>query len=138
MPFRNGILLSIATGIAESIDASVVYYGAHGGDHPIYPDCRPEFVQAMREAITAGTNGKVTLDAPFSNIEKTAIAKLGNELQVPFEKTWSCYQPVPTDDGYAHCGRCGTCVERIEAFTDAGVTDPTTYQIAVTPMRTGY
>ena len=138
VPFRNGILLSIATGIAESIDASVVYYGAHGGDHPIYPDCRPEFVQAMREAITTGTDGKITLDAPFSNIEKTAIARLGNDLQVPFDKTWSCYQPVATGGGYVHCGRCGTCVERIEAFTAAGVTDPTSYQITVTPMRTGF
>ena len=138
VPFRNGILLSIAAGIAESVGAGIIYYGAHGGDHPVYPDCRPEFVEAMREAINTGTDGNVTLEAPFSNIEKTAIAKLGNDLHVPFEKTWSCYQPIAVNDDYVHCGRCGTCVERIEAFTDAGVTDPTTYQETVMPMRTGF
>tara|TARA_Y100001951_G_scaffold105192_1_gene120569 strand:+ start:1915 stop:2613 length:699 start_codon:yes stop_codon:yes gene_type:complete len=138
VPFRNGILLSIATGIAESLEAGVIYYGAHGGDHPIYPDCRPEFVEAMRTAIATGTGNSVTMDAPFSEIDKTEIAKLGHALNVPFERTWSCYQPVATEDDYIHCGRCGTCVERIEAFTDSNVPDLTKYQTTPTPMRTAY
>lgn len=138
VPFRNGILLSLAAGISESIGAGIVYYGAHGGDHPVYPDCRPEFVQAMCNAITTGTDGKVILEAPFSDIDKTGVAKLGQELNAPLEKTWSCYQPVLENRKYIHCGRCGTCIERIEAFTDAGISDSTIYENRPTPMRVGF
>ncbi|MFW6255845.1 MAG: 7-cyano-7-deazaguanine synthase, partial [Candidatus Sumerlaeota bacterium] len=92
------------------------------GDHTIYPDCRPEFIAAMREAAALCDWEKIELYAPFQNMSKAEIAAHGAELGVPFEKTWSCYKGLAL-----HCGRCGTCVERKEAFQNAGLKDPTEY-----------
>lgn len=126
VPNRNAIMLSIATGIAVANGSDLVATGIHGGDHFIYPDCRPEFFAAINAAFVLATDGHSVdgfhLEAPFVNISKADIAKLGSELGVPYEKTWSCYK-----GGDIHCGRCGTCVERIEAFVLAGVPDPTEY-----------
>ena len=126
VPNRNAIMLAIATGIAVANGSNLVATGVHSGDHFIYPDCRPQFIDAINEAFILGTEGHSTdafhVEAPFVNISKADIAKLGNELGVPYELTWSCYK-----GGEIHCGRCGTCVERIEAFRLAGVTDPTDY-----------
>lgn len=122
VPNRNMILLSIATGWAISTGASSVSYAAHSGDRAIYPDCREEFATAMNNVMEIAGWDKVSLNRPFSSFTKADIVKLGDELGVPFEKTWSCYK-----GGQIHCGVCGTCVERREAFELAGVTDPTIY-----------
>ena len=122
VPNRNMILLSIATGWAVSTGASSVSYAAHSGDHAIYPDCREEFADAMNNVMEIAGWDKVSLNRPFSSFTKADIVKLGDELGVPFEKPWSCYK-----GGQIHCGVCGTCVERREAFELAGVTDPTIY-----------
>lgn len=123
VPFRNGIMLSIAVGYAESIEATIVLYGAHGGDHAIYPDCRPEFLKSMAEAGRVGTYIGVDIKDPFMNLKKKDIVALGKDLHVPFEITYSCYK-----GGEKHCGTCGTCVERKEAFQLAGIVDPTVYE----------
>lgn len=122
VPFRNGIMLSIAAGFAESIGAGAVVIAAHSGDHAIYPDCREPFMRAMGEAIREGSYARVELLRPFIAMDKTAIARRGAELGVDFENTWSCYK-----GGSIHCGVCGTCVERREAFLLAGIPDPTVY-----------
>lgn len=127
VPNRNAIMLSIATGIAVAEGAEVVATGVHGGDHFIYPDCRPPFINSMAQAIKYGTEGHALpnfrLEAPFLHLTKSDIASIGNDLGVPYEQTWSCYK-----GGEIHCGRCGTCVERAEAFYLAGVSDPTEYE----------
>jgi 7-cyano-7-deazaguanine synthase len=120
VPFRNGIMLSIATGYAESIGAKEVWFGAHAGDHAIYPDCRAVFVGAIREAIRLGTYEHLTLMAPFVLQTKREIGLMGKQLHVPFDKTYSCY-----NGREKHCGKCGTCTERKEAL--AGF-DPTEYE----------
>ena len=122
VPFRNGIMLSIAAGLAESKSLDVLVLGNHSGDHTIYPDCRPEFIAGITEAIFQGTCNNVEVVSPFCNITKTDIVKLGKELGVDFALTYSCYK-----GGELHCGKCGTCQERIEAFQEAGVKDPTNY-----------
>ncbi len=122
VPFRNGIMLSIAAGFAESMDANGLVIAAHAGDHAIYPDCREEFMKAMGDAMRLGTYAKVTLIRPFISITKAAIAARGNQLGVDYAQTWSCYL-----GGETHCGECGTCVERREAFLLAGIPDPTIY-----------
>jgi 7-cyano-7-deazaguanine synthase len=122
VPNRNMILLSIATGWAMSTGASSVSYAAHSGDRAIYPDCREEFADAMNSVMEIAGWDKVSLNRPFSSLNKADIVKLGDELGVPFEQTWSCYK-----GGQVHCGVCGTCVERREAFQLTGVTDPTIY-----------
>ena len=122
VPNRNMILLSIATGWAMSTGASSVSYAAHSGDRAIYPDCREEFADAMNSVMEIAGWDKVSLNRPFSSLTKADIVKLGYELDVPFEQTWSCYK-----GSQVHCGVCGTCVERREAFQLAGVTDPTIY-----------
>jgi len=122
VPNRNMILLSIATGWAMSTGASSVSYAAHSGDRAIYPDCREEFADAMNSVMEIAGWDKVSLNRPFSSLTKADIVKFGDELGVPFEQTWSCYK-----GGQVHCGVCGTCVERREAFQLAGVTDPTIY-----------
>lgn len=122
VPFRNGIMLSIAAGLAESVGAKTVVLGNHAGDHAIYPDCRNDFVSAMSKAIGLGTYAQIKLKCPFVSMSKADIAKLGDEYLVPFDLTWSCYK-----GGKKHCGKCGTCVERIEAFHLAGVEDPVEY-----------
>ena len=122
VPFRNGIMLAIACGIAESRGAEAVVIAAHAGDHAIYPDCRESFMQAIAAALREGTYVGIDLLRPFIRMDKTAIARLGAELGVDFAMTWSCYK-----GGDIHCGTCGTCVERREAFIRAGVKDPTEY-----------
>lgn len=122
VPFRNGIMLSISGGYAESIEATGVVIAAHAGDHAIYPDCRETFMQAMGDAIRYGTYAEVQILRPFINLSKTQIAIRGHELGVDLSMTWSCYKGHDI-----HCGSCGTCVERREAFTQAGLTDQTLY-----------
>ncbi|MAS94543.1 MAG: 7-cyano-7-deazaguanine synthase QueC [Verrucomicrobiales bacterium] len=122
VPFRNGIMLSIAAGFAESIGASGLVIAAHSGDHAIYPDCREEFMSPMAEAISAGTYADLQVLRPFIAMRKEDIASAGAELGVDFSRTWSCYK-----GGELHCGKCGTCVERKEAFELAKLTDPTVY-----------
>jgi len=120
VPFRNGIMLSIATGYAESIGAESVLIANHFGDHAIYPDCRATFVQSMAEAMAYGTYENVKLLSPFVNMTKREIALMGNNIGVDFSKTYSCYK-----GGEKHCGKCGTCVERKEALLGF---DPTEYE----------
>jgi 7-cyano-7-deazaguanine synthase len=122
VPFRNGIMLSIAAGIAESAGVEGLVIAAHAGDHAIYPDCRESFMRAMDEAICEGTYARVKVLRPFIKMDKGQIARRGHELGVDFSKTWSCYK-----GGEIHCGTCGTCIERREAFLLAKVDDPTMY-----------
>jgi 7-cyano-7-deazaguanine synthase len=122
VPFRNAIMLSITCGFAESIGADSVVIAAHGGDHAIYPDCRDDFMRAMGEAMRLGTYAGVQLLRPFIAMNKAQIAAEGSRLGVDFAQTWSCYK-----GGATHCGRCGTCVERREAFAQARLPDPTVY-----------
>ncbi len=124
VPFRNGIMLSIAAGIAESQGLSNVFMANHGGDHTIYPDCRPEFVGAINEATRLGTYANVTVSAPYTSITKGDIARRGAALGIDYSETWSCYK-----GGDKHCGKCGTCVERREALAGAGVEDATEYEV---------
>jgi len=124
VPNRNMILLSLAAGWAISNRYDHVSYAAHAGDHDIYPDCREEFTDALDKAIRLADWHEVSLHRPFVTKTKADIAALGAELGVPFEKTWSCYK-----GGELHCGRCGTCVERREAFHLAGIQDPTEYHL---------
>jgi 7-cyano-7-deazaguanine synthase len=122
VPFRNAIMLSIACGFAESAGAGGLVIAAHGGDHAIYPDCREDFMRAMGDAMRLGTYAGVQLLRPFIALNKGQIAAEGARLGVDFARTWSCYK-----GGAIHCGTCGTCVERREAFLQAGVADPTEY-----------
>ncbi len=122
VPFRNAIMLSIASGFAESVGADGLVIAAHGGDHAIYPDCREDFMQAMGNAMRLGTYAHVQLLRPFIALTKGGIAAEGSRLGVDFGQTWSCYK-----GGAVHCGKCGTCVERREAFAQAGLADPTVY-----------
>ena len=124
VPFRNGIMLSIAGGYAESIEANGLVIAAHSGDHAIYPDCREDFMKAMGDAIRLGTYAAVEILRPFIHNTKAEIARRGHELGVDFAQTWSCYK-----SGDIHCGTCGTCVERREAFQLAGLPDPTIYAV---------
>src|SRR5450432_3556171 len=131
VPFRNGIMLAAAAGLAESAGAAGLVIAAHGGDHAIYPDCREDFMRAMGEAMRLGTYAGVQLLRPFIRLTKGGIAAEGARLGVDFSRTWSCYK-----GGAIHCGRCGTCVERREAFLQAGVADPTKYE-ATPPLPVG-
>ncbi len=122
VPNRNMILLAIATGYALSINAQKIAYAAHSGDHAIYPDCRNEFADAMAEAIRLCDWKTVTLVRPFVDWSKSDVVRRGAELNVPFAQTWSCYKGHEV-----HCGRCGTCIERREAFDLVNIEDPTEY-----------
>jgi 7-cyano-7-deazaguanine synthase len=122
VPFRNGIMLAIAAGFAESCNASSLVIAAHAGDHAVYPDCREPFMAAMAAAIREGTYAQIEVLRPFIAMNKADIAARGASLKVPFERTWSCYV-----GGEIHCGECGTCVERREAFLNAHLPDPTRY-----------
>ncbi len=122
VPFRNGIMLAIAGGFAESHGAQGIVIGAHAGDHFIYADCREEFLESMSAALREGTDTKVEILRPFVEMNKGAIVRRGAELGVDYSKTWSCYKGEELQ-----CGVCGTCVERREAFQLAGVADPTEY-----------
>lgn len=123
VPFRNGIMLAIAIGIAESKNLDQVFIANHGGDHTIYPDCRPEFINAIDAAATAGTYNNVKVIAPYTKITKSDIARIGKRLGIDYAETWSCYK-----GGEVHCGKCGTCVERKEALAEAGIEDKTIYE----------
>jgi 7-cyano-7-deazaguanine synthase len=130
VPNRNMIFLALATGHALSIGAGEVAYAAHSGDHAIYPDCRNEFADAMAAAIALADWKAVELSRPFVDWTKADIVRRGEELGVPFAQTWSCYK-----GGDVHCGRCGTCIERREAFDLAGVEDPTRYADDAPPVN---
>lgn len=123
VPFRNGIMLSIAAGLAESRGLKRLMLANHGGDHAIYPDCRPGFVEAMSRAISEGTYEHLFISAPYTDITKADIARRGGAIGVDYSHTYSCYK-----GGEKHCGRCGTCTERRQAFIDAGIPDPTVYE----------
>lgn len=122
VPFRNGIMLSVACGLAESRGLKKVLIANHGGDHAIYPDCRPEFIDSMSKAMYYGTYNNVEILAPYTNISKGDIVKKGLKLNVDYSHTYSCYK-----GGVNHCGVCGTCSERIMAFKEAGAIDPIVY-----------
>lgn len=122
VPFRNGIMLSIAAGIAESRGLKSILIANHFGDHSIYPDCRAEFIKPMLDAIVAGTYDGIVIDAPYTNITKTDIARKGRKLGIDYSKTYSCYKGQKE-----HCGKCGTCIERKEAMREAGINDTTLY-----------
>lgn len=123
VPNRNMILLSLAGGHALSIDFDTVAYAAHAGDHTIYPDCRPEFANAMERALGLADWTKLSLHRPFVNLTKADLVEIGLQVKAPMEYTWSCYAGREK-----HCGKCGTCVERKEAFALAKATDPTEYE----------
>jgi 7-cyano-7-deazaguanine synthase len=127
VPNRNAMMLSTAYAVAVAEGAEVVAIGVHAGDHPIYPDCRPGFIQAfdgMERVATEGySHPHLRLIAPFVEMGKHDIVTIGQNLGVPYKETWSCYK-----GGQVHCGACGTCYERREAFMLAGVPDPTEYE----------
>ncbi len=126
VPNRNAIMLSVAVGVAVARGATAVATAVHAGDHPVYPDCRPAFIDAVQHEASVGNEGFLVdgfqVLAPFLHLGKDEIVRRGAALGVPFAATWSCYVGGPR-----HCGRCGTCVERREAFELAGVDDPTAY-----------
>ena len=122
VPNRNMVLLSLATSYAISVEATHLFYGAHSGDHDIYPDCRFEFIEAMREAIKLCDWNKVELLAPYWDMDKGDIAIRGKELNVDYSLTWTCYKGEEKA-----CGKCGACTERLEAFKKAEITDPVAY-----------
>ena len=121
VPFRNGIMLSIACGYAESIECDEVMLANHAGDHAIYPDCRGSFIESMNDAMSNGTYRNISINAPYTKIDKRMIGLIGHGLGVDFSKTWTCYKGKDF-----HCGKCGSCTERKEAL--AGF-DNTEYQI---------
>ena len=122
VPFRNAIFLSVAVAYAASICANKIFYGAHGSDAAFYPDCREEFYKSMEQTAKLGTEMNIEIKAPFSGIPKSELITIGASLAVPFQLTWSCYL-----DGEKHCGKCESCVNRKNAFKEAGVADPTEY-----------
>lgn len=122
VPFRNGIMLSVACGLAETHHLKHVMMANHSGDHTIYPDCRPGFVSSMSAAMQAGTYDGVDIVAPYTNITKADIARIGKRLGIDYSETWSCYKGAEH-----HCGKCGTCRERREALAEAGIDDTTVY-----------
>lgn len=122
VPFRNGIMLSVACGLAETHHLKHVMMANHSGDHTIYPDCRPGFASSMSAAMQAGTYDGVDIVAPYTNITKADIARIGKRLGIDYSETWSCYK-----GGEHHCGKCGTCRERREALAEAGIDDTTVY-----------
>ena len=123
VPFRNGIMLAIAAGLAESRGLNQVLIANHAGDHAIYPDCRPKFIDSMASTMYSGTYNGVQLRAPYTNLTKGQIAQIGAKIGVDFALTYSCYK-----GGAKHCGKCGTCIERKEALRDAHIQDPTEYE----------
>jgi 7-cyano-7-deazaguanine synthase len=123
VPGRNIIFSSILAGLAWSLEFDEIWLGIHQGDHTIYPDCRPSFFIAMRKAIEEGTDGRVTMKAPFLDTNKAGIVKQGLVLKVPYELTRTCYKA----QSYA-CGKCGACCERLESFKLNGVEDPIAYE----------
>ncbi|WP_289027983.1 7-cyano-7-deazaguanine synthase QueC [uncultured Paraglaciecola sp.] len=123
VPNRNMILLSMAVGYAVSINANKVFYGAHSGDHAIYPDCRPEFVHKMNDVCAIANYEAVEIVTPYLEVSKTAILTAGLGMDLDYNQTWTCY-----NGREKACGKCGACQERLEAFTENGVTDPLAYE----------
>lgn len=123
VPFRNGIMLAIAAGMADNQGLKQIMLANHAGDHAIYPDCRPAFVDAMDKAVSAGTYEGVRLFTPYTNLTKADIARHGKALGIDYSETWSCYK-----GGEVHCGKCGTCTERRDALREAGINDTTIYE----------
>ncbi|WP_148861114.1 7-cyano-7-deazaguanine synthase QueC [Marinobacter fonticola] len=126
VPNRNMILLSLATGYAVSVGAQAVWYGAHGGDHAIYPDCRPEFVSKMDAVCRVANYEPVGIEAPYMQMDKGQILSEGLAMDLDYSQTWTCY-----NGREKACGRCGSCVERLEAFAHHGLTDPLPYEVEV-------
>lgn len=122
VPNRNMIMLSIAVGHALSLDYDYVAFGAHAGDHTIYPDCRPEFLREFNHVVKVADFKRVAVIAPYMHMNKGEIAVLGKRLKVPYAQTWTCYKGLEL-----HCGKCGACQERKEAFKLNGLVDPTVY-----------
>jgi len=125
VPNRNMILLSMAIAYAVSLEAGKVYYGAHSGDHHIYPDCRPEFVEAMNAVAHIANYQSVDIVTPFLHVSKGDILKAGLEMGLDYANTWTCYNGREQS-----CGKCGACHERLEAFAEQGITDPLSYKTA--------
>lgn len=123
VPNRNMILLSLAVGYAVSVGAEQVYYGAHSGDHAIYPDCRPEFVMKMNDVCQIANYESVEIFSPYLNVNKTAILADGISMNLDYSNTWTCY-----NGREKACGKCGACQERLEAFEENGLTDPIDYE----------
>lgn len=132
VPNRNAIIANVLAGIGVARGADLVALGMHAGDHAVYPDCRPQFLAALQQLVQVANDGyrPPQVEGPFIAMTKTEIVTLGAQLGAPLELTWSCYR-----GGEQHCGVCGTCYERREAFTDAGVPDPTHYDDAVTTFN---
>ncbi len=122
VPFRNAIFLSVAVAYAVSIGAAEVFYGAQGSDETFYPDCRKEFYESFENAARLGTGAEIRIEAPFNNLQKSEVIRVGMHLGVPFELTWSCYRGKEK-----HCGTCESCVNRKNAFKHAKISDPTEY-----------
>lgn len=127
VPFRNGIMLAAAAGLAESHGLDKVMIANHAGDHALYPDCREKFITAMSKAIEAGTYDGIQVFAPYTLLDKTQIAMRGKRLGLDYSTTYSCYR-----GGEYHCGRCGTCIERRAALAEAGIEDKTIYLDEIT------
>jgi len=123
VPNRNMILLSLAVGYAVSVGAEQVYYGAHSGDHAIYPDCRPEFVMKMNDVCQIANYESVEIFSPYLNVDKTDILADGISMNLDYSNTWTCY-----NGREKACGKCGACQERLEAFEENGLTDPIAYE----------
>lgn len=123
VPNRNMVFLALATAYAIGIDAEEVAYAAHSGDHAIYPDCRPGFIRAVKEAVRLCNDSEIYLSTPFEDLHKEDILRMGLELGVDYSLTWSCYK-----GGNKSCGKCGTCIERLEAFERIGKGDPLEYE----------
>lgn len=122
VPFRNGVFLSIAVAYAVSIGAEKIFYGALGSDETFYPDCRRTFYESFEKAARLGTGRDISVEAPFNGLKKAELIRIGVQLDVPFEHTWSCY-----GNSLKHCGKCESCENRRRAFEEAGVVDPTEY-----------
>ena len=123
VPFRNGIMLAIAAGYADSVKADAIFYGPQGDDAPFFPDCRKEFVSAMSKAISIGTDSKLKVKNPLAKKSKAEVIKMAVKFGVPVELTWSCYL-----NGRVQCGRCDSCINRKNAFKAAGIKDLTKYE----------
>ena len=123
VPFRNGIMLAIAAGYADSVKADAIFYGPQGDDAPFFPDCRKEFVSAMSKAISIGTDSKLKVKNPLAKKSKAEVIRMAVKFGVPVELTWSCYL-----NGRVQCGRCDSCINRKNAFKAAGIKDLTKYE----------
>lgn len=128
VPNRNMVMLSLAAAYAMGVKAQELYYGAHAGDHTIYPDCRKEFIDSMVQSIKLADWNEVELKAPYWQIDKVGILKIGKELGVDYSLTHTCYNPNKEGES---CGKCGSCRERLEAFEKNGIKDPLKYYDAV-------